>query len=73
MIKDSQLTKGDLYFVGSLVDRLHCGESMLFVAREIRHRLRESWRGLPKPIRREILAHAFKVHNDNYIVWKKYS
>ncbi len=70
---DFELSDAEKSRIQFFVNRLHCGESWLFVAREVRRGLRKSWSNMPPALRREILEHALGIHRANREIWKAYS
>lgn len=70
---DFDLSGAEKSRIEFFVNRLHCGESWLFVAREVKRGLRKSWSNLPLALRREILEYALGVHRANREIWKAYS
>ena len=67
------LTVAEKGRIDFFVNRLHCGECGLFVAREVRRGLRKCWGNLPNAARREILEYALGIHRANREIWKAYS
>ena len=70
---DFELSGAEKSRIEFFVNRLHCGESWLFVAREVKRGLRKCWRNFPPALRREILEYALGVHRANREIWKAYS